>query len=124
MVRPAEKREAVEYLESQYEVSERHSCKALRIYRSAFRRQPERDEQAFLLKYAHASSAREINSGLSVRVQAFVPETPVEEGCPNGLRWIERWRKDYNEFRPHSALTYLAPTEFARIGSKVKARNL
>ncbi len=27
---------------------------------------------------------------------------------------IERWRKDYNEFRPHSALTYLTPTEFAR----------
>ena len=27
---------------------------------------------------------------------------------------IERWRRDYNEFRPHSALTYLAPAEFAR----------
>ncbi len=27
---------------------------------------------------------------------------------------IERWRNDYNEFRPHSALTYLAPAEFAR----------
>ena len=48
MVRPAEKREAVEYLESQYEVSERHSCQVLKIYRSAYRRQPQRDEQAFL----------------------------------------------------------------------------
>ena len=26
---------------------------------------------------------------------------------------IERWRTDYNEFRPHSALTYLTPAEFA-----------
>lgn len=26
---------------------------------------------------------------------------------------IEIWRKDYNEFRPHSGLTYLTPTEFA-----------
>ncbi len=28
---------------------------------------------------------------------------------------VERWRRDYNEFRPHSALTYLTPAEFARI---------
>ena len=27
---------------------------------------------------------------------------------------IKRWRRDYNEFRPHSALTYLTPVEFAR----------
>ncbi len=27
---------------------------------------------------------------------------------------IERWRKDYNEFRPHSALTYLTPAEIAQ----------
>jgi transposase InsO family protein len=27
---------------------------------------------------------------------------------------IERWRRDYNEFRPHSALTYLTPAEFAQ----------
>ena len=26
---------------------------------------------------------------------------------------IERWRRDYNEFRTHSALTYLPPAEFA-----------
>jgi len=25
----------------------------------------------------------------------------------------KRWRRDYNEFRPHSALTYLTPAEFA-----------
>ena len=32
---------------------------------------------------------------------------------------IERWRKDYNEFRTHSALTYLTPAEFAlKTGSK------
>jgi putative transposase len=27
---------------------------------------------------------------------------------------LERWRNDYNEYRPHSALTYLPPAEFAR----------
>ena len=27
---------------------------------------------------------------------------------------IERWKNDYNEFRPHSALTYLTPADFAR----------
>ncbi|NCB30053.1 MAG: IS3 family transposase [Clostridia bacterium] len=27
---------------------------------------------------------------------------------------IERWRMDYNEYRPHSALTYLTPAEFVR----------
>lgn len=26
---------------------------------------------------------------------------------------IENWRKDYNEYRPHSGLTYLTPAEFA-----------
>jgi putative transposase len=26
---------------------------------------------------------------------------------------IENWRKDYNEFRPHSGLTYKTPAEFA-----------
>ena len=26
---------------------------------------------------------------------------------------IEAWRRDYNEFRPHSALTHLTPAEFA-----------
>lgn len=26
---------------------------------------------------------------------------------------IENWRKDYNEFRPHSALTNMTPSEFA-----------
>jgi hypothetical protein len=27
---------------------------------------------------------------------------------------LERWRNDYNEYRPHSALTTLPPAEFAR----------
>ena len=27
---------------------------------------------------------------------------------------LERWRNDYNEYRPHSALTYRSPAEFAR----------
>lgn len=28
---------------------------------------------------------------------------------------IEVWRKDYNEYRPHSGLTYLTPAEFASV---------
>jgi len=28
---------------------------------------------------------------------------------------IESWRKDYNEFRPHSALGYKTPAEFASL---------
>ena len=32
---------------------------------------------------------------------------------------VERWRRDYNEFRPHSATLYLTPAEFAlRTGSE------
>jgi len=32
---------------------------------------------------------------------------------------IERWRRDYNEFRPHSALTYLTPAEICpKIGPR------
>jgi putative transposase len=27
---------------------------------------------------------------------------------------IETWRKDYNEFRPHSGLTYMTPAEYAQ----------
>jgi hypothetical protein len=27
---------------------------------------------------------------------------------------LEIWRNDSNEYRPHNALTYLSPTEFAR----------
>jgi putative transposase len=27
--------------------------------------------------------------------------------------WIAAWRRDYNENRPHSALDYLTPAEFA-----------
>lgn len=28
---------------------------------------------------------------------------------------IETWRKDYNEFRPHSALSNMTPNEFALV---------
>lgn len=48
MVRPAEKRDAVKYLQERYEVSERQSCLVMRVNRGAYRRQPTRDEQAFL----------------------------------------------------------------------------
>jgi len=27
---------------------------------------------------------------------------------------VEAWRQDYNNYRPHSALGYLTPAEFAR----------
>ena len=48
MVKPADRREAVSYLEDRYEMSERRSCSVLKIYRSAYRRKPTRDEQAYL----------------------------------------------------------------------------
>lgn len=34
-------------------------------------------------------------------------------GLPDARRLIEAWRRDYNEERPHSALGYLTPAEFA-----------
>ena len=33
----------------------------------------------------------------------------------DAINKVERWRRDYNEFRPHSALTYLALAKFAEI---------
>lgn len=35
-------------------------------------------------------------------------------------RIIAKWRQDYNERRPHSSLSYLAPDEFARKQSRGK----
>ena len=34
---------------------------------------------------------------------------------------IERWRRDYNEQRPHSALGYLSPTEFVQKAAEIAA---
>jgi len=48
MVRPADRKEAVDYLEKAYEASERRCCRVLRLNRSIYRRRPRRDEQAFL----------------------------------------------------------------------------
>jgi len=36
---------------------------------------------------------------------------------------IETWRRDYNEFRPHSALDNMTPEEYVKKYLK-KARNL
>ena len=48
MVRPADRKEAVDYLEKSYEASERRCCRVLRLNRCIYRRRPRRDEQAFL----------------------------------------------------------------------------
>ena len=48
MVRPADRKEAVDYLEKVYEASERRCCRVLRLNRSIYRRRPRRHEQAFL----------------------------------------------------------------------------
>ena len=39
---------------------------------------------------------------------------------------IERWRRDYNERRPHGALGHLTPSEYAKQGQtqRSKAANL
>jgi hypothetical protein len=36
---------------------------------------------------------------------------PVKELC--GRAVVSAWRRDYNEARPHSALNYQSPAEFA-----------
>ena len=34
----------------------------------------------------------------------------------NELRYVvERWRMDYNHYRPHSSLSYMTPAEFAKL---------
>lgn len=244
MVRPADRREAIEYLEAQYAVSERRSCSVLKTHRSAYRRKPQRDEQTFLrMRIKEIASARvrywyrrihvlllregwennhkrvyrlykeeglnlrnktkrkrirtltildmysreclniyidksikgeavasvldllKENRGLPKRIKAdngpeFIsraldawaylndvkldysrPGTPTDNAyiesfngsfcdeCLN-VNWfmsledardkIESRRKDYNEFRPHSSLTYLTPAEFA-LKSKAEA---
>ena len=76
----------------------------------------------------------------NVKLDYFRPGTPTDnphiesfngsfrDECLN-MNWfmsledakdkVERWRRDYNEFRPHSALTYLTPAEFAlKMGSE------
>jgi Integrase core domain len=35
---------------------------------------------------------------------------------------IERWRREYNEERPHSSLAYRTPEEFAKAGSGLTNR--
>lgn len=48
MVRPADRKEAVIYLEEHIKIRERRSCRVLKVNRAVFRRQLTRDEQAFL----------------------------------------------------------------------------
>ena len=48
MVRHADRKEAVDYLEKVYEARERRCCRVLRLNRGLYRRQPKKDEQAFL----------------------------------------------------------------------------
>ena len=48
MVGPADRRDAVGYLQAAYKASERRSCRVLRLHRSLYRRRPKRDEQAYL----------------------------------------------------------------------------
>ena len=37
---------------------------------------------------------------------------------------IETWRRDYNEFRPHSALDNMTPKEYAKKHKKPEISNL
>jgi len=43
-----------------------------------------------------------------------MPEYELVVSLEDARDKVERWRRDYNEFRPHSALTYLTPAEFAQ----------
>ena len=44
--------------------------------------------------------------------QSFIAEAPVVIVCC-GKKYVDRWRMDYNHYRPHSSLDYMAPAAFA-----------
>jgi putative transposase len=48
MVEPADRREAVVYLQAAYQTSERCCCRVLNLHRGLYRRKPMRDDQAYL----------------------------------------------------------------------------
>ncbi len=71
----------------------------------------------------HSEKADGLLGCVSVTEDASWQNGSLREECLN-TNWfmsledakekLERWRNDNNEYRPHSALTYLPPAEFAR----------
>lgn len=82
--------------------------------------------------------------GRQVVLQFIEPGKPSQNGCvesfngrmrdeclnqhwfaniPHARRVIENWRKEYNDARPHSALGYLTPSEFAQQWRDAQRRN-
>ncbi len=68
--------------------------------------------EAMILRYS--GSVKAFNA---VLVQALVPELAVEAlwflSLSDARQIIEQWRRHYNQERPHSALGYRTPEEFA-----------
>jgi len=89
MVRPAEKRDAVKYLQERYEVSERQSCLVMRVNRGAYRRQPARDEQAFLRMRIKEIASTRIRYGYR-RIHVLL----LREGWQVNHKWVYRLYKE------------------------------
>ena len=69
ILRPAEKRDAVRYLQERFQASEGKGCTVLRINRGWHRRQPNRDEQAFLrMRIKEIASVRKRHGYRRIRV--------------------------------------------------------
>ena len=78
------------------------------------------DTRAFII-HVHLDYSRPGIPTDNAHIESFIGS--FRDECLN-INWfmsmedarekIERWRTDYNEYRPHSGLTHLAPDEFAR----------
>ncbi len=133
-----DRRRDVAYVVAEYGVSERRACKLLGMDRSSYRYEPQPDRNAPLRQELIALARQRPRYGyrrlgallsrrgyrvnhkrlyrlyreehLAVRrlrrKRLARPAVPIAE-------LSRAWREDYNEQRPHSALGYLAPREFA-----------
>jgi putative transposase len=48
------------------------------------------------------------------------------DSVADAQQWIEAWRRDYNQVRPHSSLGHLTPSEFViqRQGQQAAEENV
>jgi putative transposase len=115
MVRPADRKEAVDYLEKAYDASERRCCRVLRLNRSIYRRRPRRDEQAFLRMRIKEIAAVRVRYGYR-RIHVLLKREGwginvkrvyrlyKQEGL-NLRHSTKRKRANQNRVRPHSEAT-------------------
>jgi putative transposase len=112
---PADRKEAVDYLEKAYDASERRCCRVLRLNRSIYRRRPRRDEQAFLRMRIKEIAAVRVRYGYR-RIHVLLKR----EGWGINVKRVyrlykleglnlrhstKRKRANQNRVRPHSEAT-------------------